>query len=539
MRQTDDMLPPDLLRRLDLSQAVEAELSARNRLMPQRPDHLLLAKDVSQIEKWLRPRIRKGTVTQPADVVFADKGWRGTRPLNVMALEHRVLYRALVDALTPALPEHLRERPQYDDFQQAPLAVSETTHISKTDIASYYVYVDHDLLADELIAQTGDELVIDALRELLEIVMGRRVGLPQVHQSSRLLGDAYIDPVRRRLRRSGIEVFTYSDDFRIASRSLGLARSALAACEAEVRTLGLVLNEKKTYTYTRSHYQESLGAFTRAEQGLFDEGQLTPAEQFFFREDYSDDDDDNDDDEPTTPDSPLTLGATPIGGPIDDAEVTEDDAPASAPDSDDAQRAAAAQKAWRIWALEDESEEAQSGLKAAVTQSLLGQALPVLGATQSDDPLTALPALLGLEPGLAPQIAEYLVRYCAHGQKFRAAVRAAVDQILADDLINAWQGMWIAHAVGYAGRLREPGPSKHLDWLAQCVSDGPDGLAATAAATLGRLQYGDPGSIATALNRLGPEWRQLALWGLHQLSPETAQASADNELDRILLRAFG
>jgi hypothetical protein len=42
-------------------------------------------------------------------------------------------------------------------------------------------------------------------------------------------------------------VFTYSDDFRLASESLGDARAALDECAMEVRTLGLVLNEHKTF----------------------------------------------------------------------------------------------------------------------------------------------------------------------------------------------------------------------------------------------------------------------------------------------------
>jgi hypothetical protein len=86
------MLSIELLGRLDLAEAVKGELSAPNRLLPRRWDHRALATDAASVERWLRPRIRKGVVTRAADVVFADKGWRGARPLNIMALEHRVLY---------------------------------------------------------------------------------------------------------------------------------------------------------------------------------------------------------------------------------------------------------------------------------------------------------------------------------------------------------------------------------------------------------------------------------------------------------------
>lgn len=448
-----------------------------------------------------------------------------------MSLEHRVLYHALVKVLASELPEHLTERPPFDDFQRAPLGVDSAAYISKTDVASCYVYVDHDTLADELIAQTGDEFAVRALSELLAVVMGRQVGLPQVHQASRILGDTYVDPVRRRLRRRGIAAFTYSDDFRFASSSLGAARSALAECEAELRTLGLVLNDRKTYTYGKQNYEESLEAYARAEQSLFSEGSLTPAEAFFLQDDYSEDAGADSADPSGTP---LSLGVTPIGGPIDDDEVTEDDGDAQ---GDSHQIAAAAQKAWHIWIHEDESEETQASLKSTITQSLLGRALPVLGRVEDDGPLNALSELFRFEPGLAPQIASYLINYCSHGPRARATVRSAIDDLISQGLTNSWQDIWIAHAIGHVRRLKEPGARIHLDWLERCVGNGPDGLAATAAFTLGRLSYGDADLLAAAVDRLGLEWRQLALLGLSYLAPDRAQEAADNDLDRTLLEA--
>ncbi|WIM87404.1 RNA-directed DNA polymerase [Candidatus Mycobacterium wuenschmannii] len=527
------MLTSDLLGRLDLLGAVKDELLASNRLLPKRPDHLLLATDATRVERWLRPRIRKGVIAQAADVVFADKGWRGTRPLNVMSLEHRVLYQALVKELAAVLPAHLTRRTDYEAFQRAPLMVDGAAYISKTDVASCYVYIDHDVLADELISQTGDELAVDALRELLALIMGRRVGLPQIHQASRVLGDSYVDPVRRTLRRNGIAAFTYSDDFRFASPSLGRARSALTACEAELRVRGLVLNERKTYTYARDNYEDSLSAYERAEQNLFSEGSLTAAEAGLLEDDYEDE-------EAIAGDAtvaPMSLGVAPIGGAIDDDELIEGPSTATATADDDIdQISAAAQKAWRMWTLEEESEEVQSSLEATITQSLISRALPVLGQVQDSGPLEVLSALFRYEAGLAPQIASYLINFCSHGPSARAEVRDAIDAVLSEDLTNVWQEIWIAFAIGSVRRTRTPGTRTHLDWLQQCVADGPDGLAATAAATLGRLQYGEPDLLAAAVDRIAPEWRQLALLGLYQLDSKRANESADHELDRILLQ---
>ena len=99
-----------LLRRTSLSEAVRQELSTRNRLLPRRWDYAALAADPSAVETWLRPRLRRGLSGRTASVVFADKGWRGARPLHIMALEDRVLYRALVGEHPgrPGLPVPVR-----------------------------------------------------------------------------------------------------------------------------------------------------------------------------------------------------------------------------------------------------------------------------------------------------------------------------------------------------------------------------------------------------------------------------------------------
>lgn len=526
------MLSPDLIRRLDLAAAVRTELTSGNRLLPRRWDFLKLAEDPSEAERSLRPLIRKLSNYGPADVVFADKGWRGARPLSIMPLEHRVVYRAIVDVLKTELPEHLRQRPPVDEFREAPLSVAGTTHISKTDITSYYVYVDHAALGDELIAQTGDEGAVSTLQELLSTVMGRSIGLPQVHTASDTLGDTYIDPARRRMRRRGHAVFTYSDDFRIASESLGSARSAIEACASEVRELGLVLNERKTFTYGTEKYRESLSAFADAERNLFEGTSLSAADFFLLRDDYGGSDDTAVNVEPSMP---QTIGPNPIAGSIDDNEVTEDGETAPTPGSDEEHRAAAATKAWMIWLTEDESEESQSGLDAAITQSLLDRALPALGSAGHEGPLGNLPSLLQFEPGLTPQIATYLINYCKHGNRARADVRSAVNEMLQLDILNSWQSMWISHALGYARRVRNPRSPRYLDWLTEQVDRGPDCVAATAAVTLGRLNYGDASALAAALDRVGPEWRHLVLWGLDKLDPGLAAESADSQLDRVFL----
>jgi hypothetical protein len=517
-----------LLRRADLPNAIALELSSRNRLLPRRWDYAALAPEPSAVETWLRPQLRRGPSGRNASVVFADKGWRGARPLHVMTLEDRVLYRALVGLISGALPERLSSRVPIEQFRNAPLDVPDTEYISKTDVTSYFEFVDHDLLCAELIAQTGEELAADALADLLASVLGRRVGLPQVHPASDVLGDTYIDRVRRRLLRRGHAVFTYSDDFRIASPSLGDARASLEACAMEVRALGLVLNERKTYTYGAENYRSSLTSFADAEQRLFADGESS--DPFgglgFLDTDYGDADGDTA--------APLALGTSPLGSSVDEDEALATDNGEVSEDIDP-QRLRAAQRAWELWENEDESEETQAGQDAAITQSLLGRALPTLGAAGDTRPLRLLSGLLRFEPALTPQVAAYVAAYGQNGQRARVHLRTALDEAVTGNILSAWQGMWLAQAAGGVRRSRRR--HSYEAWLARCTADGHDGLAATAAAALGRIGRGDPDLVAAAVDRVGPEWRRLAFWGLIGLDRARAEDTADDELDRLLLAA--
>lgn len=540
------MLPRDVLDRIDLPAAVAAELQVRNRLLPRRWDHAALAQNPDDVAARMRPALRRsrpGPVR--ADVLLADKGWRGTRPLDVLALQDRVLYRALVELIKKSLPEHLSSRPPMAEFKRAPLGAEGATHISKTDVTAYYQYIDHELLADELIAQTGEEPAVDALIGLLRALMGRGMGIPQIHPVSDVLGDTYLDPVRRSLLREGLAVWRYADDFRIASASLGQARRALETCAAAVRERGLVLNERKTLTYGRTTYEDSLDRFRRAEQELFSSsGDDDDGDDLALLDDsYADADDDAEDDTPDGHDGPTTLGAAPLDAAVDDDEATaghddaeDPEAPGSALDTAlAARRTEAARRAWHLWIEEEEDEQQQSTESAAITQSLVGRALPALGAAGDNGPLENLSQLLRFEPALTPQIAAYLTRYAATSATANRAAARALGRVARSDLVSPWQTLWLAHT---AGLLRPARGEDLAEWLTELVHDGRDALAATAGAALGRRGEGDPAALARRLEHIAREWRSLLLYGLGLLAPALADDTSDTDLDRLLLAAL-
>jgi Reverse transcriptase (RNA-dependent DNA polymerase) len=516
------VIDPQTFKRLDVLSAVQKELATGNRLMPRRADLLTLARNADAVVAWLGPRLRKGIGGGTADVLRADKGWRGSRPLHSLTLEDRVLYRALVEAIQSSLPDALQARQPVEQFRRIPLEVEGVHYVTKTDVTAYYEYVDHDLLIDELVAQTGEEPLVVALGDLLYRIMGRKIGLPQVSRMSDVLGDTYIDIARRRMLRRGFTTFTYSDDFRIATTSLGSARTALEACAEEVRRLGLVLNERKTYTYSKDHYEESLTVFRDAELRLFD------GPDAFLLDKYVDDE------AALAEAENLLLSNEPIGGEVEEADmILEADHDESRPEAPETAQVVAAQRAWQLWAEEDETEEAQSRIDAAITQSLLGAALPVLGAAGDDSALTALEPLMRYESALTPQTCGYLIAYARHSRTNKVQVRDALDRVVGADLLSGWQSVWLAYT---AGALRGSRASRaHVSWLQEAVESDAGAMAAYAALSLARLGHGDPAEIAEAMDRVSPSWRGLTFLALCQVDPALAAAVADNELDRLLL----
>lgn len=516
-----------LFGRFDLRAAVTAELSGRNSLLPRRFDDDVLARDLDEVVKWAAPQVRRAAPPTQENVVLARKGWRGLRPLSVLSLTDRIAYRALVRLLAESLPDEVRSREANATFKAAPLQVVGARYVLQTDVASFFQYVDHEVLGDELLAQTGEEPAVEALLALLGGVAGRRVGIPQISTASDVLGDVYVDPVRRSLARSGLAVFRYADDFRVACPSLGAALAALEACDDAVRALGLTLNERKSWTFSRPSYQRSLDAFRQREAELFEgDGDADGSDLSALDSQYGDD--------PVAGavDIETVLGLTGTDpAPLEDGDALAEDA--SPEDEDDRLVVRAAARALDLWVEEDEGHDAQSTQDAAITQSLLSRALPLLGRAGDSGPLDYVRAILTHEPALTPQVAEYLVSLAASDGASARSVRDALDDVVEQDVISPWQGMWLAHAAGALPRTRRPG--RHIDWLESCVRDESPALAATAGMALGRRRRGDPTMLAGSLDRVGPAWRPLLLLGLALQDWERASASADGALDRILL----
>lgn len=284
-------IAPGLLATKDFKDALADEAFATRGLVPEEVGMWgLFLHDGA--EEWAHRRCVGEFAPIPGQVVTVRKSGHGVRPVAELSIRDRVLYRALVRRWKDVLPEPDRSSEAYEAFLEAPLGTdTEPTYVVSSDVTACYEYVDHGLLAREILARTGDSDGVEALTSLLAGLMGRSYGLPQQSGSSDVLAEAYLSVVERRLLRQGLSIWRYNDDFRIAVDSWSHALNAVDALERECRAIGLALNDLKTVIRKGATYKTALGRraeelkeiseevefdLTDVLQGLYDEIILEP-----------------------------------------------------------------------------------------------------------------------------------------------------------------------------------------------------------------------------------------------------------------------
>jgi len=508
----------EVQRSLKVRDVVEAELATHNSMLPPRWGDLALANHIDAVADWFKSIMRRDFRVSGEDVVLARKFGRGARPLSLLGLQERLLYHgvvSLVAASSEVSPDRSFEA--YSTFQRAPLETESCSYVFKTDIAAYYQYIDHERLVDEVVAQTGDDLAVSVAVNLLHHVMGRNYGLPQLSRSSDVLAEIYIEPMRRNLVRGSFAVFRFADDFRIACRTYEEALSAWEASDGAARELGLVLNESKTSTPSRSRYANSLTAVHDRERELFDELEVEGL------------------DEPEYMDP---ANRSDVVGLIGSEEPEEEEAIIRANEAEsvlavsDAQVTAATEVLNR-WLAEEEDEETQRRESAHVTATLLGRALRVLAVAHDERALESVTAMLVYEPSLTPTIARYL---SSCRQEHPSQVRGALDEICRSDVVNAWQAVWIAYVAGSLSRRRRRGADDpdHVTWLRKRSNSSNSVIAAEAMLALARRHLVSTDEVSSVLNRLSPVQRPTGVVALGALGNERyARDAAPSELDRF------
>lgn len=241
-----------------LHEAMQRELFASRRLIPEDAGMAALLIHEGAVQ-WAHRRCMGEFAPVPGQIVTVRKSGHGVRPVAELSVRDRVLYRVLVRRWTDVLPEPDRTSAAYDRFLQAPLRTDQPPrYVVSSDVTACYEYIDHGVLAREVLARTGDADAVEALTDLLGGLMGRSYGLPQQSEPSDVLADAYLSIVERRLLRQGLRLWRYNDDFRIAVDSWSAALNAVDALERACRDVGLALNDLKTVIRKGETYETTL-----------------------------------------------------------------------------------------------------------------------------------------------------------------------------------------------------------------------------------------------------------------------------------------
>ncbi|TRW45309.1 reverse transcriptase domain-containing protein [Georgenia yuyongxinii] len=488
-------IPTSLLDRIDVPAIVREELLSRNRFLPPDLVNYALHRNAPQVSDWLATTLRREIRPSRHDIILAKKAPRGSRPLPFMALEDRLLYRAVVSPLRDALPNS-RVSIEYESFLKAPLEVDRCEYVLKADIAGFYQYIDHERLIDEVIAQTGDDLAVGAAVEFIQGSSGRRFGLPQMSQPSDTLADCYIDPIQRNLLRHEYPTFRYVDDFRVACTDYEHALGALELLERSAFSLGLILNDSKTLTPSVETYEQSLNTVKQAEEELFSRLEGTIEGFFLLTSGYGDQADDDRELLPWLPG-------------LEDDEV--DSAPGTAGAPNDVQ-VAAANHVLTMW---DDDQRANVVWTSGTWAVLLRKAFAVLASDAADNganhsmTVGLATNLLIYEPHLTHELVNYLT---ALGQAETDLVSKIVDEAAAKHVLSPWQLLWLAHLAGTLPISSRRTP-RHVAWLQHEAEFGRhDAVAARAALALAQRQLLTVGEAHKTYERVeSPHHRTVAL----------------------------
>ncbi len=476
-------IPAAILAEVDYRGAVIGELTARNRYLPPPLADRALLGHVEDLAGRLQARMRREFHPAQQDSVLARKAGRGSRPLPYVALEDRFIYRALVNVVVGRLPV-VPDRGEYDEFADSPLKVDDCNYVLKADVAAYYQYIDHERLIDEVVAQTGDDLAITAVVELLQGGTGRQFGLPQMNDPSDVLGDLYVDPIRRNLVRRGYVAGRYADDFRVACADYNEALEALEHIERSAFELGLVLNESKTGTPGRETYEESRTEVRRAEQRMFDEQALNgiTIDGFFASVTGAYSDDDEEDLVDVVMDDVAEEARRLPGVEHDETDPSEVPAAKVEPTREQLEVAARVVSVWR-----DEDARDDYGWGSHIWSTLLRKSLATLETGRDDRAVSAAIALLVSEPHLTPQVCNYLI---AIGRDDASSVHHVLNELCGRDrnIVSIWQSLWVAYLAGSVSdgtRRRQ----RHIAWLEGQVDGTVDAVSAQAALALARRRH--------------------------------------------------
>jgi hypothetical protein len=422
----------NLVSDIDIRRAVDEEASWHPDLIPPNLASIYAEKNGADTADLIAEVAQAPLDIHRAQVLAASKWRYGRRPVALLPLQERILYRAVVNRIDNDLPEVVRGSTAHSDFEKAPVDDG-AAYIVVTDIANYYSSIPLKLLAKELLERCGRWEPVKWLHSFWQhIGNGLDHGIPQVSDPSDRVAEAYIDELHRRLLRRGLHVWRYADDFRISASSRSVAIDALELFDEEARNLGLFVNERKTYIPNRSKYEEH----RRAEPGNLPEIEIDKDLSDVLAADPYENLDDN---------------ARDLSELTSSARHLLEQLPMFTPDGAELPIA-----------------------KQLQVASALRKSLRILGSGGDDAALRHCHRLLEQEPQLTPSVAAYLIDVIGFGAFTDAMASSTVSEITRQVPLTTWQRYWILYVLGGRSEALPPlrGDEYLTSWVRSNLSNG-------------------------------------------------------------------
>lgn len=428
-------LSANAVKKLKLNQAILAEAESKRNLLPDEPGWDRVASHAAELADFAANRLRAGYLGAPQAEVAARKPGHGVRPVPFWGVMERIYYRALTDAALAGREKVDRSPEAYLKFVRAPIAYanelqkhdrgkanalfffleSRIKYVVKSDVTAFYQFVDHGVLAEELLMIGADFELIETLLDLLSEVQGRSYGLPQLLDPSDELSEVYIDRVERALLRQGLAVWRFNDDFRIACETYSDALTAIEALDRAARNVGLVISEQKTVTVGFINYMFDVISQKRSD---VDET-ISPDEVEDVVGDYTDD-----------------FGEEDADAALEVIERAKSEAPGDTGID------------LRSIRLDD--------------VRLLRRAINGLAKAHDPRGISAIFRLVVFTPSLMPTLMRYLTAV-ADGAPADAA--AVVDDLIKDASQNDWQKLWVIDAMRSLNLLTSSAGDARAEWV--------------------------------------------------------------------------
>ncbi len=203
-------------------------------------------------------------------------GQPGTyRPLGIPSVYDRVCQQALLNRLQPIFEPVFDDasfgyRPQRsakDALRKIWNELSEGNGwIVDADLKDFFGSLSHEKLLTLVAQRVADGRALRLIEQMLKadvMANGKRLateqGAPQGGVVSPILSNILLTPFDREMRRRGLRLTRYADDWVLTCRTRTEAAKALTAAKKVLQVLGVTLNEEKTRIVHVAHGFEFLG----------------------------------------------------------------------------------------------------------------------------------------------------------------------------------------------------------------------------------------------------------------------------------------